>query len=261
MYCEKGNPTLELGDLYGLPNSIPIPPLVHCGEPRLVHNVVLKMVMELANLGHLVIMDNFFLHIGLFMNLLSRGIYALWTVKPNHVGLPLQLEVDVVFLISTHALPIQAPCEFPILIVPRVRGIMRVDICTSPLLLKYTIDMWKKDVTNQLHALYSFYIHSHKWWHCIFFFLLNLIVVNIYIIHLHCFEILCCEWRQQTPMTYLRFKLGLCHVLLNGWAIRIPIPHDLVPNKRPLICTFTYSTIRRPCSVYYVKKPNFLCYK
>ena len=65
---------------------------VHCGEPRLVYNVVLKMVDGLGNVGHFVVMDNFFSSIWLFMDLLAMGIYASGTIRPNRVGLPSDLK-------------------------------------------------------------------------------------------------------------------------------------------------------------------------
>ena len=46
----------------------------------------------LANLGHLVIMDNFFSSVGLFNELLSMGIYATRTVRANRLGLPMELK-------------------------------------------------------------------------------------------------------------------------------------------------------------------------
>ena len=44
--------------------------LVHCGEPRLAHNVVLRMVEGLLDVGHVLVMYNFFSSIGLFKELL-----------------------------------------------------------------------------------------------------------------------------------------------------------------------------------------------
>ena len=58
VYCGKGNAPIKLGHAQVLPNRIITP--MHCGEPRLAHNVVLKMVEGLGNVRHLVVMDNFF---------------------------------------------------------------------------------------------------------------------------------------------------------------------------------------------------------
>ena len=55
------------------------------------------MIKEFTSLGHLVVIDNFFPSIGLFTNLLSIGIYASRKVRPNWVGLPLELKVTKSF--------------------------------------------------------------------------------------------------------------------------------------------------------------------
>ena len=47
------------------------------------------MVNGLGNVGHVVIMDNFFLSIGLFQELLGWRIYAIETVRLNRIGLPM----------------------------------------------------------------------------------------------------------------------------------------------------------------------------
>ena len=198
MYCGKEIAPPRPGNAKGMPNPIIVP--MRRSEPRLVDNVVLKMVEGLSNVGHFVVMDNFFSSIGLFMDLLSRGIYATGTVRPNHVGLPLELS-DVksfknvphshtlwrmhdswkvacvmwkdkkpVLLISTHALPIQAPYKFPVLTIPRKQGDAWEGIPTSIVLVEYTRDMRGMDIANQLRASYSCQVRSHKWWHQVFFF-------------------------------------------------------------------------------------------
>ena len=50
------------------------------------------MVKGLANVSHLVVMDNFFSSIELFMNLLSMGICVMGMVRQNRVGLPMDLK-------------------------------------------------------------------------------------------------------------------------------------------------------------------------
>jgi hypothetical protein len=35
------------------------------------------------------------------------------------------------------------------------------------------------DVSDQLQASYSYQVRSHKWWHRIFYFLLDMTIVNI----------------------------------------------------------------------------------
>ena len=58
MYCKKKNLVPQLQHPDGLQNPN-LPPVRH-SESKLARNVVLKMVEGLRNVGHLVIMDNFF---------------------------------------------------------------------------------------------------------------------------------------------------------------------------------------------------------
>ena len=131
----------------------------------------------------------FFSSIGLFMELLSLGIYAIGTVRPNRVALPMDLkdtknfknsEQDFmiwrmhnnwqvccvmwkdkkpVLLISTHALPIQAPCEFLVITVPRWNDAVQNGIPTSSVLLSIPRIceewMWRTNFVPLTHAKYG----------------------------------------------------------------------------------------------------------
>ena len=95
-----------------------------------------------------------------------------------------------------------------------------------------------------------------------FFFLLDLIVVNMYIIYLHCFHNVSKEQGfKKLPMIHLQFKLGLCEALLLRWEVGDPIPCDMAPNERSVICTPLYSKIRKSCVICHVARPHFLGYK
>jgi len=148
------------------------------GEPRLAQNVVLGLLAKNEGKGHVIVMDNFFTSIPLFRDLLERKIYATGTMRANRVGLPQSLkntkafnrneqgmldwrmhnsrqissviwkDKKAVLLISTHAVPIQFPCEFPIVSVPRRIGSEREDIQTSPVHLEYTTHMRGVDVAD-----------------------------------------------------------------------------------------------------------------
>ena len=65
--------------------------LVRHGDPSLVQEVVLNLVEDLYGKGHAITMDNYFTSIPLFKELLFRGIYAIWTIKLNRIGLPTTL--------------------------------------------------------------------------------------------------------------------------------------------------------------------------
>jgi hypothetical protein len=91
-----------------------------------------------------------------------------------------------VILISTHAVPVQPPCMHSDLLakVPCRNGGVRDAVHTLPIYFEYTTNMRGVDVADQLRALYSCQTRSHKWWHRIPFFLIDMMVVNMCIIYL-----------------------------------------------------------------------------
>jgi hypothetical protein len=99
--------------------------------------------------------------------------------------------------------------------VPRRNGAVREVILTSPMHVEYTIHMYGVDVANQLRASYSTQNRSHKWWHCIFFILLDMTVVNIFIIYVTARKTFFVHRRK--PMTHLQFMTELCGALLRNW--------------------------------------------
>jgi hypothetical protein len=110
------------------------------GEGNMARNVVLDLMVGLEGKGHVMVCDNYFSSIGLFMELYSRNIYGTDTMLSNHVGLSSELsnlcawngveqgtlewkmhnsnkiacvlweDKRHVLLISTYAVPFQVPC-------------------------------------------------------------------------------------------------------------------------------------------------------
>lgn len=167
-----------------------------------------------------------------------------------------------VLLLSTHNVPIQAPCEAPVVTVPRRDGRVRKPIQTSPILLEYTTHMSGVDAANQLRASYTCHVRSHKWWHCYrIFFLLDVTVVNMYIIYLDIVANGNPQLGQRTPMTHLQFKQGLCKALLANWPGRTAVPHDIPPAPEdPVIHVPCHSIKRRQCVVCRVAVGHIYCH-
>lgn len=59
----------------------------------------------------------------------------------------------------------------------------RIDFPTSPILLQYQAGMQGVDIVDQQRQEYSTQLHSHKWWHRIFLFVLDLQLLNSYILY------------------------------------------------------------------------------
>ena len=166
------------------------------------------------------------------------------------------------FYFSTHAMPFQAPCEWPIVSVPHRRSAVCENIQTSTVLEEYTQFMCGVDVADQLRASYSCQVPSHKWWHRIFFFLLEVIVVNMYIIYLDSFTNVKWERTQETPMTHFQFKQSMSEALLADLVLRNREPQDLpLVLERPVICTPTNSKQQRRCVVCNNVEPHWYCHK
>ena len=58
------------------------------GEAMQGANVVHRLLVGLENRGHMVVLDNFFSSISLFVDLLGKGTYTTSTVRANRIGLP-----------------------------------------------------------------------------------------------------------------------------------------------------------------------------
>jgi hypothetical protein len=135
--------------------------------------------------------------------------------------------------------PIGFPCV-PVPTVPRRNGAVREDIITSPMHLEYTTHMRGVDVADQLRASYSTQNLTHKWWHRIFFFLLDMTVVNMFIIYLAK-----CKRRSQKLVNHLQFWVKLCEALVHGWE---PQRHPAHPLSRSY-CYPVFTELKAPCVV------------
>jgi hypothetical protein len=159
-----------------------------------------------------------------------------------------------VLLISTHANPIRFPCV-PRNEVPRRNGLVREKIPTSPMLLEYTTFMRGVDVADQLWASYSSLTRSHKWWHRIFFSLLDITEVNMYIMYMH----RCKQGPTLVthPLTYLQFKTKLCEALLHGWKGRNEVNNETLTHC-PSIHMPSHTTTKRLCVVCKLHTPHLI---
>lgn len=207
------------------------------GEAKQGANVVHALLEGLENRGHIVVMDNFFSSVPLFMELLGKGTYATGTVRADRIGLPTALakkslyakspqghlewrmhaskklsaivwvDKKPVLVMSTVAPPIHGVGEECPVVSRRV-GSVRKDVETSPMHYQYTTYMRGVDVADQLRGEYSSQVRTHKWWHRLFFFLLDTTVVNTW--KLHCAQSLTLGNR---PLSHKSFQLRLAKVL------------------------------------------------
>jgi hypothetical protein len=62
------------------------------GEASLARTIVMKLLQDLENKGHCIVMDNYFSSIGLFKDLGLKRMYATGTIRSNCVGHPTTLK-------------------------------------------------------------------------------------------------------------------------------------------------------------------------
>jgi hypothetical protein len=116
-------------------------------------------------------------------------------------------------LLSTHAEPIPEEGSKPY--VWRKIGGKRKKVRTGPMHLQYTRNMRGVDAADQLRGVYSSLTRSHKWWHRIFFYMLDTTVCNMWIIHSDIsFRFL------KEPLTHQNFQLQLAKELAARWGGR-----------------------------------------
>jgi hypothetical protein len=174
-------------------------------------NVVKGLLQDLGGRGHIVTTDNYFTLVPLYLDLLERGIMATGTLnvickyvpkamfaktatrnqiigwsdyrihQEGNICCGVWKDKKPVVLLSTHALPVAPAGERPF--VWRKFGGKRKKVRTSPMLLQYTQNMRGVDTADQLRGVYSCLTESHKWWHRVFFYMLDSTVSNMWIIH------------------------------------------------------------------------------
>jgi hypothetical protein len=217
-------------------------------------NVVKSLMHRLGGRGHIVTTDNFFTSVPLFLDLLENGTMATGTLRWNRKYVPRVIFANKItktkdigwvdyrmhqegkvccvvwkdkqptVLLSTHAepLPPQGVRQF----VWRKFGGRRKKVSTRPMHLQYTRNMRGVDTTYQLRGVYSCLTRSHKWWHRLFFYMLDSTVVNMWIIHNDLsFRFL------QDPLTHMTFQLQLAKELAAKWARRKHGYSTFVPYK------------------------------
>jgi hypothetical protein len=204
---------------------------------------VKDLLADLGGRGRIVITDNFFTSVPLYLDLLENGIMATGTLRANRKYVPRSMyakkitkkktlgwvdyrmheegkiccmvwkDKQAVQLLSTHAEPIPEEGSKPY--VWRKIGGKRKKVRTGPMHLQYTRNMRGVDAADQLRGVYSSLTRSHKWWHRIFFYMLDTTVCNMWIIHSDIsFRFL------KEPLTHQNFQLQLAKELAARWGGR-----------------------------------------
>jgi len=162
------------------------------------------------------------------------------------------MDQKLVLLLSTSKVPLSFPCE--VVQVPRRVGQHVYQIPTSPVHLEYTMYMQGVDVADQLRGSYSCQVRSHKWWHHLFYFLIDTTVVNMWILHK---EFLARNRHEKESLIHFKFIVALCKALTRNWAGQ-KASISLVCEDMPHIHCPQKSHLCQLCVVY-KKRTNFYC--
>lgn len=214
-----------------------------------------RVVMKLATKikpGSIVAFDNFFTSFSLLKNLATKNIFACGTVRSNSKGLPdfmrnnkanqkndknmkrgeFQFKAKnriaavkwmdkkpVRFLSSAHSPRNVSSVR------RRVGKGSKIDFGFPKVVEFYNKNMGGVDKFDQYHERYAIGRRSTKWWHRIFYYLIDLAIVNSYLL-----------WQLQNPKSdHLNFRLKLSRLQLNGYTSRKSIgrPPNFVNISTP----------------------------
>lgn len=116
-------------------------------------------------------------------------------------------------MLSTHAEPIRP--DGTELTVLRKGKIGRQHVVSGPMHIQYQQNMRGVDSADQMRGSYKMLSKSHKWWHRLFYFLLDTTIENSWIMHSNLsFKFF------ENPMSHLDFYLQMANSLASKW------PHE-----------------------------------
>ena len=193
----------------------------------MTHTVVLKLLEGLENRGHHVYMDNYYSSPSLFQNLRRLGFDACGTVRTNRRGVPEEIKAKlqkgeiVSKMIDNDVLALKWMDKRPVAMLTTVHddsvvtkqrrtraaqgGVEEVH---KPLVVeRYNEFMGGVDMGDQLLSYYGFSHRTLKWWRRAFIHLIEVAIVNAYIMYLTT----PCEGRR---LTHKELRIQLAKELL-----------------------------------------------
>lgn len=187
--------------------------------------------------GSMVVMDNFFSSCSLFESLMSRNTFACGTVKGNSKGLPSFMRKnkkndksmargEFQFAVKNKTAAVKWMDRKPVCflssvhsprnvskVLRRQRNGTRIEVGCPEVVKVYNETMGGVDKFDQLRECYAVGRRSVKWWHRIFYYLLDLAIVNSFIMW---------KMKQANPSNchQLDFRINLARQLIGGFSSR-----------------------------------------
>jgi hypothetical protein len=172
-------------------------------EQGLAYAVVMKMMDQYLDKNHVVVMDNFFTSVPLFLDLLAKSTYACGTIRLNRKFLPEEYgkskdlsagdhlfwqsgnlvatiwqDKKAVRLLSTCCAP-----EGTDSVKRRRRNQGTIELSCPPSLKLYTKHMGGVDRSDRMVRTYSVSRRSKKWWYRLFYYLVDTSIANSFILY------------------------------------------------------------------------------
>lgn len=193
--------------------------------------VVINLTASLKNKNCLVAFDNFFTSVELMEKLLQDGIFALGTVRTNRKNLPdiyknkTKLQRGE-FMFATkgnvsavkwmdnknvHVLTNYFSPKDTETVLRRNKTGAREAVYCPKVIAEYNRIMGGVDKFDQLHERYSIGRRSTKWWHRILYYLMDMALVNSYILM---------NTNKRRTVDQLSFRINLARQLIGGFTSR-----------------------------------------
>lgn len=206
-------------------------PIQDFNNYQMCERVVLELCQPFFSTGRIIVFDNFFTTYKLMKGLRNHGLYSCGTVRGNRKGLPVILankksdlkrgefqfavkcgvaavrwqDNKIVCLLSTYNNP--KDVNF---IERKLKDGSKVTIACPEVVRHYNNTMGGVDRFDQLRERYLIGRRSIKWWHRLFYFFVDLAIINSYVLYQ--------TQRQKTDQ--LTFRLRLARQLINGYSSR-----------------------------------------
>ena len=219
------------------------------GDKGYPHAVVLALLEGLEGRGHHVFMDNYYSSPNLFQDLRDLGFGACGTVRVNRRGLPAAMKATLAkgdttsALIDETMMALKWMDKRPVCMLTtihddsmttKVRRTRRVqggqeEVKKPVVVEQYNSYMGGVDRSDQLLSYYGFSHRTVKWWRRAMFHLLDMAVVNAYILYT--------STQPTKKLTHEQFRIELAKEMLlqvsTDTAEVAPLPHGRLQRQLP----------------------------
>ena len=223
---------------------------IYQGKEESINNyttqLTLSFTTSLKNKGYKLFTDNFYTSPELAWELLKKRISITGIVKANRKGLPAKHEnlklrpnETQVYVKNDTLCIYHLDHQKPLILLSNAySAFQEVAHNDKPYALqKYNEYIHGVDKANQERSYYRYPHREFKWWKAVFTDILEIIIVNAYILYKN---------REEKPLTHKEFRIYIVKHLLSNWKMKKTIFQtkpsqkmhyfDKIPNKKQRVC-------------------------